>query len=230
MAFRAVFDANAGVKLVLACDPDVEKANTSLALRDYIRFGEIDKLKIPDGAAWIAIRAMTTEDEEAARLAAGRVPRRGQRVYERLTELKALKEAKKARNLALTEAIRLDAEDEPEQAENAREEAEGYRTRAADIEANFWDQLDDDDADAARRWLKWLEAKTWAIVTRCTVDFDEEASFKDDPEAHLRRLDPPEMVAAVVSELMVHIRRISELGEEGKARYARPSGCAPTTR
>ncbi|MBU0552813.1 hypothetical protein KKB55_11040 [Myxococcota bacterium] len=229
MAFRAIFDANSPVKLVLACDPDVEAANTAEALRAYIREGALEALNIPESAAWISIRAMTHEDEEGARVAAGRVPRLGGRIYERLAESKPLKEAKKAQNLALIEALRLEADGDDDGAKIARERAEMRRAEAADIEAQFWDQLSDDEAEAARRWLSWLEAKTWAIVTRCTVDFDSDPAFKADPEGFLRRLDPPEMMAAVISELMVHIRRISELGELGKARYARPSGCAPTT-
>jgi len=121
----------------------------------------------------------------------------------------------------------LEIPEEGESLAQLREEQAQHQSAVHDHIARWLDALPDDERQAAFSYEDWLERKSRALVSLCTLSFDDDESFKADPLAFFESIDPPDLAAEVMAELMIHIRRISTWGEAGKARYAWLSGSAP---
>lgn len=243
MGFRTRFDAAATVELVLACDPAVVETNPKEALDRYQLDGDSSGLNIPDEAVRVTVRPITPKARRDAARKAGRPSHRGRRVEERRDKDPKVKAARKELALLQAQALMLRErlkEVEGEEADKVAGElditldaVDSAREVVEDAVAAWADALSDDDADAMARWTYYLNDRMEALVAECLVEWRDHKDAEPDVvlaekggRAFLASLKPDDR-ANVAAELWFHLHKISELGEEGKARFERGLGSAP---
>lgn len=244
MGFRARFDAASTVELVLGVDPAVVETNTTEALDRYQRDGDSGGLTIPDEAVRVTVRPITPQAKREASRKAGRPSHRGRRVEDRKAKDPKIKEARKqlallqAQALLMREQLREESEGEGAVAMRAKlagvlDDIEAARDVVEDAVAEWADALSDDDAEALARWNFYLNDRMEALVGECLVEWRDHKDAEPDEvlaseggRAFLMTLKPDDR-AVIVAELWFHLHKLSELGDEGKARFERALGSDP---
>lgn len=240
MGFRARFDAASTVELVLGCDPAVVETNSTEALDRYQRDGDSGGMVIPDEAVRVTVRPITPKAKREASRKAGRPSHRGRRVEARKDKDPKIKAARKELALHQAKALLLREELKQAEGEKARrlrldltdtlDALDSAREVVEDAVADWADALSDDDAEALARWNYYLNDRMEHLVGECLVEWRQGKGAEPDAvlsekggRAFLDSLKPDDR-ALVCAELWFHLHKLSELGDEGKARFERALG------
>jgi len=202
--------------IVLASDPSVEQVNDAAALAEYRRTSDADALTIPDDATEVVIRALSASELSRAEARAGRVDRKGQRLY-----VEAFKTAVAAGIVAASE--RPNDADARHDAVQAAHDA-------------FVDGLDDDDALHLQRHEAWLDDRARAVCELAILEVkgidlvaDAQSRFPVGAlEAGMTRWFAEQKIPrrgrAVISEIAAHVDNLGRLGKAGRSSSLTPSG------
>ena len=197
MGIKFYPNADEKIEIVLACDPDMQEANTEEALSAYMMKEDETNLVKPDTATVFVIRPLTPMQLSAARRKAGRPSVLGDEVKGKLH--KAMAKA----NAAILEAIEKAIEEERELTDEEKESDK------------FKPEITIDD-------LTEKEYAALIVATEFDNKFNEEliragvVEVKGWKNADLSTIRPVSLQRDIKSELFIRILRLTNLGAEGK--------------
>lgn len=228
MALTFFPDADQPLSLPLGNDPDTLEASGEDNAAMYLFTGDQKYLTIPEGATWVTVRALTTEEMRLAAKRAGIAPALGAIIGDRLQE-----RVEEARDAATPEVLTpeekqiagdwLAGDKDPKAPGAALAEKLGAAVGAAEkeVRAEFLDALTPDEREAFQEYQEWetrreseMVALGWCGATGGGWDTVPQDKLLYTLNHLVFPLSSRERVR---EELMMHIRRLSVLPPEGKA-------------
>ncbi len=208
-------------RLRLASDPDVEASRGDCDA--YLRTGDGDSIKWPEGVTEITIRALSEDDLHAAESDAGILDPLGSMAWREVLEIGARVLGEVRDGLSA-----LDDDDDA----GRRAIVAGLDEAQARAMSSALEHWDDAKVRAHQRAKAWAHRRRDGMLARGLLAMHGDAGDGkrwDDytraqlPDA-LMGIEPLAVRRAIVNEIAAHIDRVTTLGDLGKARSPSRSG------
>lgn len=224
MALAFYPDAAQPVELPLGHDPDTLEASGDDAVALYLVTGDPAKLTVPEGATWVTVRALTTEEMRLAGKRAGLAPALGAVIHDQVAEVEQKARDEAAPGVLTDEERALAAEwlqsgeGEGQALTEKLGEAVGKAEREA--RARYLQTLPEQERQAWEDYREWEARRESEMVALGWVGARGGGWEAVPQDRLLYTLDhlvrPLSLRERIREELAIHIRRLSVLPPEGK--------------